>query len=249
MTTRDRNSSSSSSDNSVLPASPRARLLGHPSAGDLLIAAADRWDRHANHCDLDPCEMCDVVVNQFRLALKVFQNSAHRQATAAQVQEDWHQRYVVESRIVDEVWAALGISTYEQAQGKHIATLVAELRARVESPDARLLALVEHWRLEIESDQGLTWTRDCEIRNNVLAKCADEVAAVLQPQEHQEDWQRRYLTASLIVDEVWAALGISTVEQAQGKHVATLVAELRKELAAALRRLPPQLEEEEDAKS
>lgn len=42
---------------------------------------------------------------------------------------DWQRKYCDESRIVDEVWAALGIHTYEQAQGKHIATIVRELKA------------------------------------------------------------------------------------------------------------------------
>ena len=46
---------------------------------------------------------------------------------------DWQRRYAEETRIVDEVWAALGISTYEQAQGKDIATLVRELKAYVDA--------------------------------------------------------------------------------------------------------------------
>lgn len=52
-----------------------------PTAGDLLIAAVDKWAQHAMSCNLDTCNTCDVAINQLRLAYKVWQNSAHRKAS------------------------------------------------------------------------------------------------------------------------------------------------------------------------
>lgn len=46
-------------------------------------------------------------------------------------EHSWQWRYEAEARIVDEVWAALGISTFKQAQGKHIADIVRELKAEL----------------------------------------------------------------------------------------------------------------------
>lgn len=52
-----------------------------PTAGDLLIAAVDKWASHAMRCDLDECEPCVAAINQLRLAYKVWQSSAHKAAT------------------------------------------------------------------------------------------------------------------------------------------------------------------------
>jgi hypothetical protein len=43
----------------------------------------------------------------------------------------WHRRYQDESKIVASIWAALNISTYEQAGGKDIGTLVSDLLREV----------------------------------------------------------------------------------------------------------------------
>lgn len=59
---------------------------------------------------------------------------AHRD-TAAQLSAA-EARYQRESMSVDNVWAALGISTFEQAQGKDIATHVSEIRARLQAAEA-----------------------------------------------------------------------------------------------------------------
>lgn len=51
------------------------------TAGDLLIAAVDRWALHAMSCQQELCDTCDVAINQLRLAYKVWQVSAHREAS------------------------------------------------------------------------------------------------------------------------------------------------------------------------
>ena len=48
-----------------------------------------------------------------------------------------------ETRIVDRIWGALGISTYEQAGGKEISEIVADWKARAERAEAALSALEE----------------------------------------------------------------------------------------------------------
>lgn len=50
------------------------------TAGDLLIDAADRWMAHVSACPLAECGTCDVAVNRFRLAHKVWQSSAYKAA-------------------------------------------------------------------------------------------------------------------------------------------------------------------------
>lgn len=52
-----------------------------PSAGDLYLAAVEAWMEHGPQCQVDPCATCDVLVNQMRLARKVYQNSAHKTVT------------------------------------------------------------------------------------------------------------------------------------------------------------------------
>lgn len=50
---------------------------------------------------------------------------------------------VEESRIIDNVWGALGISTFEQAQGKDIATHVSEIRLQLVAAEARVAHLTK----------------------------------------------------------------------------------------------------------
>lgn len=50
-------------------------------------------------------------------------------------------RYQEESRIVDNVWGALGISTFEMAQGKDIATHVAERSQQLKTTESENVAL------------------------------------------------------------------------------------------------------------
>lgn len=55
------------------------------SAGDLLIAATDRWMRHAAGCDLETCAQCITLINQLRLAYKVWQSSGHKAAAVCRL--------------------------------------------------------------------------------------------------------------------------------------------------------------------
>lgn len=89
---------------------------------------------------------------------------------------DWHSWYQQESRIVDTVWAALGISTMEQAGGKDIGTLVSDLRAE----RTRCEALIAEWRARAD-DFGASRVRDAatvtsEAWNNT---CANELETIL----------------------------------------------------------------------
>jgi hypothetical protein len=52
------------------------------SAGDLYLAALDEWFTHCLGCNADTCETCAVVLNQARLARKVWASSAHKKVTA-----------------------------------------------------------------------------------------------------------------------------------------------------------------------
>lgn len=53
-------------------------FVARKTAGDLFIAAADKWASHAEVCVLDECPDCDALINQFRLARKIWQVSAHK---------------------------------------------------------------------------------------------------------------------------------------------------------------------------
>lgn len=48
------------------------------SAGDLYLAALDEWFVHCLGCNADTCETCAVVLNQARLARKVWESSTHK---------------------------------------------------------------------------------------------------------------------------------------------------------------------------
>ncbi len=52
------------------------------------------------------------------------------------------QRVKEEAAIVDRVWRALGITTYEQANGKSVDELVANLKARVQALEEALMEIV-----------------------------------------------------------------------------------------------------------
>lgn len=70
--------------------------------------------------------------------------------------------YREEWRIVDRVWKALGITSYEQARGKEISELVAELR---EERD-RARADCEHWA-ENYNKKGAKLLAEREARERV----------------------------------------------------------------------------------
>lgn len=84
-----------------------------------------------------------------------------------------------------------------------------------------------------QSEQYLTAT--------ILRANAAALEAALAAQTEQPDWHARYQHESQIIDEVWAALGISTIEGADGKHIAQHVRDLKLQVAS-LAALQPTVE-------
>jgi hypothetical protein len=66
----------------VLDAALIAAGLSQQSAGDLYLAKVEAWSEHAEACELDECPECDAMLNQFRLARKVWKSSAHKSVAA-----------------------------------------------------------------------------------------------------------------------------------------------------------------------
>lgn len=116
---------------------------------------------------------------------------------------DWRFRYEQETRIVDNVWAALNISTCEQAQGKDIATLVSERRAdseilrhsniieiAVRNQSGSVSDYMKHWEgraLKAEAEaaelrtlaQIGTWHKDCRPNRHMAARELQKSQAII----------------------------------------------------------------------
>lgn len=86
---------------------------------------------HVGHCSCDQCQRVDAELMAAPSLDEQIATLRGERDEARQQRDDWQQRFEIETRIVDEVWGALGISTFEQAQGKHIATIVGELRQQL----------------------------------------------------------------------------------------------------------------------
>lgn len=72
-----------------------------------------------------------------------------------------------ETRIVDGVWGALGISTYEQARGKHIAELVSELRAALQKAQQWVSVVVKSFS---DSEKAGYRSRDRQYALEILGQ-------------------------------------------------------------------------------
>lgn len=113
---------------------------------DLKWAAASEFIRDIIEALGQPQPPSEAIIDLPKLALYAIgqieelkvRDAADQLATAQDQINTWRSRYQSESLIVDNVWGALGISTYEQAQGKHIATLVSELRCRTTAAEQAL---------------------------------------------------------------------------------------------------------------
>ncbi len=86
------------------------------------------WDERIVQLSIHPdaASKDDVA----RLASELLEYQYVRAGSQPPAESDWKRRYEDESAIVNRVWRALGIETYEQAKGLAIDEIVADLRTR-----------------------------------------------------------------------------------------------------------------------
>lgn len=155
-------------------------------AADALVALEQEVEIHVKALSPYIHDGSAPDLSQLRHQLVVAEQA---RVTLEQERDAWRSQYQTEYVIVDKVWAALRIATYEQARGKNIAELVSELRQRAEAAEQALArvraecrAVLAEWAEEVAEFA----TKDDPYYNGVR-QCIDDLKAVEMPPPAPED--------------------------------------------------------------